>query len=90
MSLKPLTSVLYYVVRAREPASFWRENAMAFTIIQPDLTRSHSDGNKFGKGPNFFINNRVNFSDEKSEMKLSRMHNNKSNFVLIVVLVLKA
>ena len=40
-----------------------------------------------GEGLTFFTkNNRVNFTGEKSKMKLSEMHNNKSNLVLVVVL----
>ena len=40
-----------------------------------------------GEGLSFFtINNRVNFTGEKSKMKLSKMYNDKSNLVLVVVL----
>ena len=39
-----------------------------------------------GEGLTFFTkNNRVNSTGEKSKMKLSEMHNNKSNLVLVVV-----
>ena len=40
-----------------------------------------------GEGLTFFTkNNRVNFTGEKSKVKLSKMHNKKLNLVLVVVL----
>ena len=40
-----------------------------------------------GEGLSFFtINNRANFTGEKSKMKLSKVHNKKLNLVLVVVL----
>ena len=70
----------YQVVRAREPASFWRENVIAVVIL---LRKFRSSGNRLSNVRRFMIlrsrkdltyfnkNNCANFSGEQNTMKFS-------------------
>ena len=84
-------------VLAREPASFWRENALAVVIFLRVLTKLSQwrmlevlsiilcDGEKIGEGSTSFNNNCANFLVSNSIVKLSGL-----NLALVVFLVLES
>ena len=73
----------YYVVRARERASFWRENMADVVLLLQVLGECRNGGSKLSSFSSFLIlyssesltsfhkNKRADFSGERSTMKLS-------------------
>ena len=73
----------HYVVRAREPASFWRENMIDVVLLLRVLGECCNGGSKLSTFSSFLIlysggsltsfhkNKRADFSGERSTMKLS-------------------